>query len=74
VSCVGTAQWHHVAFEWSADSMKGWVDGQLWYDIPANADLTQMPAGHLTIQQDDQGSGAGNAATMEVDWVKGWDR
>jgi hypothetical protein len=53
--------------------MKGWVDGQLWYDIPANADLTQMPAGHLTIQQDDQGSGAGNAATMEVDWVKGWD-
>jgi hypothetical protein len=21
-------------------SMKGWVDGRLWYDIPANADLT----------------------------------
>jgi hypothetical protein len=51
--------------------MKGWVAGQLWYDIPANAELTQMLAGHLTIQQDDQGSGAGNSATMEVDWVKG---
>jgi hypothetical protein len=73
VSCVDTKQWHHVAFEWSAGHMKGWVDGRLWYDIPANADLTEMPAGHLTIQQDDQGSGAGNSATMEVDWVKGWD-
>jgi hypothetical protein len=73
VSCVDTSQWHHVAFEWAAGSMKGWVDGRLWYDIPANADLTHMPSGHLTIQQDDQGSGAGNSATMEVDWVRGWD-
>ncbi|GAB3443813.1 hypothetical protein GCM10027436_31300 [Actinophytocola sediminis] len=73
VSCVGTSQWHHVAFEWAAGSMKGWVDGQPWYHIPARDDLTHMPSGHLTIQQDDQGSGAGNSAIMEVDWVKGWD-
>lgn len=73
VSCVGTTQWHHVAFEWSAGTMKGWVDGRLWYSISGNALLTEMPAGHVTIQQDDQGAGAGNSAIQEVDWVKGWD-
>lgn len=72
-SCVGSAQWHHVAFEWTATSLKGWVDGRLWYTIPAMGTLTRMPAGHVTIQQDDQGSGSGNSALQEVDWIKGWD-
>jgi hypothetical protein len=72
-SCVGSAQWHHVAFEWTATSLKGWVDGRLWYTIPAQGTLTRMPAGHVTIQQDDQGSGSGKSAIQEVDWIKGWD-
>ncbi|BCJ50466.1 hypothetical protein Asp14428_19410 [Actinoplanes sp. NBRC 14428] len=72
-SCVGSTQWHHVAFEWTATSLKGWIDGRLWYTIPAMGTLTRMPAGHVTIQQDDQGSGSGNSALQEVDWIKGWD-
>ncbi|MCS7482552.1 hypothetical protein ACFFQW_11420 [Umezawaea endophytica] len=28
-SCVGSNQRHHVAFEWTASSLKGWADGRL---------------------------------------------
>ncbi|GIJ45216.1 hypothetical protein Val02_21020 [Virgisporangium aliadipatigenens] len=71
----GTAQWHNIAYEWTATRMAGFVDGKLWYefDCKATEDLCRMPAGHLTIQNDDQGSGPGNSAVTEVDWVRGWD-
>jgi hypothetical protein len=71
----GTAQWHNVAFEWSSTRMAGWVDGVLWYQFncAANEDLCRMPAGHLTIQNDNQGGAPGHSAVTEVDWVRGWD-
>jgi hypothetical protein len=71
----GTSQWHNVAFEWSSTRMAGWVDGVPWYEYncSANEDLCRMPAGHLTFQNDNQGSGGGNSAITEVDWVRGWD-
>lgn len=71
VSCVDTKQWHNVAYEVTPTRMRGWVDGKLWYDKACDADLCQMPGGgHLTIQNDDQGSGGGNTATTFVDWVR----
>lgn len=76
-SCAagGTSQWHNVAFEWSSTRMAGWVDGVPWYEFNCAAveDLCRMPAGHLTFQNDNQGSAPGNSAITEVDWVRGWD-
>ncbi|GGK73598.1 glycoside hydrolase family 16 protein [Mangrovihabitans endophyticus] len=71
----GTSQWHNVAFEWSSTRMAGWVDGVLWYQFncASYGNLCDMPAGHLTIQNDDHGDAAGHSAVTEVDWVRGWD-
>lgn len=71
----GTSQWHNVAFEWSSTRMAGWIDGKPWYEFncAATEDLCRMPAGHLTLQNDNQGNGPGNSAVTEVDWVRGWD-
>lgn len=71
----GTAQWHNVAFEWSATRLAGWVDGNLWYswNCASYANLCRMPAGHLTIQNDSHDNGgSGREALTEVDWVRGW--
>lgn len=71
----GTSQWHNVAFEWSTTRMAGWIDGNPWYEFNCASveDLCRMPAGHLTFQNDNQGSASGNSAVTEVDWVRGWD-
>jgi hypothetical protein len=71
----GTGQWHNVAFEWSSTRLAGWVDGVLWYQLNCSSygNLCQMPAGHLTIQNDNQGGASGHSALTEVDWVRGWD-
>ncbi|GIJ70623.1 family 16 glycosylhydrolase [Virgisporangium ochraceum] len=71
----GTSEWHNVAFEWTATRMAGWIDGALWYefDCASLADLCRMPAGHVTIQNDNQGQANGRSAITEVAWIRGWE-
>ncbi|TCK26879.1 family 16 glycosylhydrolase [Pseudonocardia endophytica] len=68
-------QWHNVAFEWTPDHVRGYIDGKQWFDYSGGAggsrrNIQDMPAGHLTIQLDNFFGGNMQPATYEVDWVR----
>lgn len=66
------SEWHNVAFEWTPQHLKGFIDGKEWFSF-SEADIAGMPSGHLTIQLDNfYGSGM-QPATYEVDWVRTYD-
>lgn len=63
------SEWHNVAFEWTPQFVKGYIDGKEWFNF-GEADITGMPSGHLTIQLDNfKGSGM-QPAVYDVDWVR----
>lgn len=73
---VDLSDWHNIAFEWTPNGVKGYIDGTEWYSYSGGAiagtrkNIQDMPKGHLTLQLDAfTGSGL-TPATMEVDWVR----
>lgn len=65
---VDTSQWQNIAFEWTPDHLKGFVNGEQWFSFGEH-DITGMPSGHLTIQLDNfHGSGM-TEARYEIDHV-----
>ena len=68
-------EWHNVAFEWTPDHVRGYIDGRQWFDLSGGANgirrkIQDMPSGHLTIQLDNFFGGSMQPATYEVDWVR----
>ena len=71
------SEWHNVAFEWTPNHVKGFIDGREWFSFSGGAGpggrsaIQAMPSGHLTIQLDAfHGTGPYRPASYEVDWVK----
>ncbi|GLY99907.1 hypothetical protein Acsp02_71600 [Actinoplanes sp. NBRC 103695] len=68
-------QWHNVAFEWTPDHVKGFIDGVEWFRFSGGATSTRkamqaMASGHLTIQLDNFDGTNMTPASYEVDWVR----
>ncbi|MFC5952360.1 glycoside hydrolase family 16 protein [Pseudonocardia lutea] len=70
------SEWHNIAFEWTPDHVRGYIDGKEWYTLEDGAgpggrkNIQDMPSGHLTIQFDNfHGSGM-REASYEIDWVR----
>ena len=69
------SEWHNVAFEWTPDRVRGYIDGKQWFDLSGGAsgirkNIQDMPSGHLTIQLDNFFGGGMQPAAYEVDWVR----
>lgn len=69
------SQWHNVAFEWTPDHVKGFIDGVEWFRFSGGATSTRkamqaMASGHLTIQLDNFDGTNMTPAGYEVDWVR----
>lgn len=71
---VDLTQWHDIAFEWTPDHVKGFIDGEEWFSYSGGEnDVRQciqcMPSGHLTIQLDNFYGDDLQPAIYEIDWV-----
>ncbi|WP_344741752.1 glycoside hydrolase family 16 protein [Pseudonocardia halophobica] len=70
------SEWHNIAFEWTPDHVRGYVDGKEWYTLEDGAgpggrkNIQDMPSGHLTIQFDNFHGGGMREASYEIDWVR----
>lgn len=77
-SGVDTREWTTVAFEWSRNGLKGWVNGKDWYSVSGGANsrrsaIQAMPKGSLTLQLDNFTGNSGLCeALYEVDYVNYW--
>lgn len=68
-------EWHNVAFEWTPDHVRGYIDGKQWFshsggERGGRRAIQDMPSGHLTIQLDNFFGAGMQPATYEVDWVR----
>jgi hypothetical protein len=69
------SEWHNIAFEWTSDYIRGFVDGVEWFRYSGNATakhraMQTMASGHLTIQLDNFDGTNMTPAAYEVDWVR----
>jgi hypothetical protein len=70
------SEWHTLAFEWTPDHVRGYIDGEQWFSFSGGAGLggraaiQAMPSGHLTLQLDAYARGGLAPARFEVDWVR----
>jgi hypothetical protein len=70
------SEWHNIAFEWTPDHVRGYIDGKEWYTLEDGAgpggrkNIQDMPSGHLTIQFDNFHGGGMREASYEIDWVR----
>lgn len=63
------SEWTNVAFEWDAESLTGWIDGEQWFDFGAH-DITEMPEGSLKVQLDNFFGSGMRPAQYEADWIR----
>ncbi|MCF7548314.1 glycoside hydrolase family 16 protein [Pseudonocardia sp. WMMC193] len=70
------SEWHNIAFEWTPDHVRGYIDGKEWYTLKDGAgpggrsNIQGMPSGKLTIQFDNFYGGGMREASYEIDWVR----
>jgi hypothetical protein len=69
------SEWHNIAFEWTADHIRGYVDGRQWFSLSGGGnstrrDIQTMTNGRLTIQFDNFDGLNMTPATYEADWVR----
>ncbi|SDE66118.1 glycoside hydrolase family 16 protein [Pseudonocardia oroxyli] len=70
------SEWHNIAFEWTPDHVRGYIDGKEWYTLKdgagpgGRANIQGMPSGKLTIQFDNFYGGGMREASYEIDWVR----
>jgi hypothetical protein len=69
------SQWHNIAFEWTPDHVRGFVDGVEWFRYSGGANskrraMQTMASGHLTIQLDNFAGTNMTPATYEAEWVR----
>lgn len=69
-------QWHNFAFEWTSTGVRGWIDGNPWYEVKDGAgpygrkNIQDMPLGALTIQLDAFADSGLRPAVFEMEWVR----
>ncbi|BBG02072.1 MULTISPECIES: glycoside hydrolase family 16 protein [Pseudonocardia] len=72
------SEWHNIAFEWTPQHVKGFIDGKEWFRFsggarPGRQNIQDMPSGALKIQLDGfHGTGPYRPAQIEVDWVRSY--
>lgn len=68
---IDTTQWHNYAVEWTATSLKGYIDGVLWYELTTTSQIPNVPM-YQTIQLDWFPNGAEPTieSTMDVAWCR----
>lgn len=69
------SEWHNIAFEWTPQFIRGFVDGKEFYRFSGGATSTRkaiqaMPSGHATIQLDNFFGSGMTPATFDVDWMR----
>jgi hypothetical protein len=69
------SEWHNIAFEWTADHVRGFVDGREWFKFSGGANSSRraiqtMASGHLTMQLDNFDGTNMTPASYEADWVR----
>jgi hypothetical protein len=63
-------QWHNYAIEWSAGTVRGYIDGAKYFESTDASQIPDDPA-HQTIQLDWFPDGTATTPSwMEVDWVR----
>jgi beta-glucanase (GH16 family) len=70
---IDLTQWHNYAVEWTPEAMRGFVDGQLFFE---DRDVSRLPPGPMrqTIQLDWFPDRATTTeSSMQVDWVRVYD-
>lgn len=74
------AEWHNFGFEWTAQGLKGYIDGEEWFSVSGGggpngrSNVQNMPSGHLTIQLDAIDAETGFApAVFDTEWVRVYD-
>ena len=72
---VDLSEWHNVAFEWTPDYVRGFIDGEEWFEFSGGAnsvrrDIQTMPSGHLVVQLDNFDGTDQTPATFELNWVR----
>ncbi|MBK1789075.1 glycoside hydrolase family 16 protein [Prauserella cavernicola] len=72
---VDLTQWHNVAVEWTADHIKGFIDGEEWFSFSGGANdvrecIQCAPSMHQTIQLDNFDGEDMQPALYEVDWTR----
>lgn len=69
------SEWHNVAFEWTADHVVGFIDGEEWFRFSDGENdvrecIQCMPSGHQTIQLDNFYGADMTPAEYEMDWYR----
>ena len=64
---VDATQWHAWAVEWTPDHVRGYVDGNQWFEVVRHVPTTPM---HLCIQLDNFGGDISEGGQQIVDWVR----
>lgn len=69
------SEWHNVAFEWTPDYVRGFLDGVEWFRLAGGAnsvrrDIQTMASGHLTMQFDNFDGLGMTPGTFEMDWLR----
>jgi hypothetical protein len=69
------SEWHNIAFEWTPDHVRGFVNGREWFKYSGGANskrraMQSMASGHLTMQLDNFDGTNMTPAVYEADWVR----
>jgi beta-glucanase (GH16 family) len=69
------SEWHNIAFEWTSEHVRGFVDGKEWFRYSGGANskrraMQSMASGHLTMQLDNFDGTNMTPAVYEADWVR----
>jgi hypothetical protein len=72
---VDLTEWHNFAVEWTADHVKGFIDGDEWFSFSGGANelrdcIQCAPSMLQTIQLDNFSGGPMQSAVFEVDWMR----
>jgi hypothetical protein len=68
-------KWHNIAFEWTPNHIRGFIDGKEWYTLfggrsPIRRDMQTMNNGRMTIQLDNFDGKGITPAVFEIAWVR----
>ncbi|GAA2500668.1 glycoside hydrolase family 16 protein [Streptomyces gobitricini] len=72
---VDLSRWHNVAVEWTADHLRGFLDGKKWFRFSGGANAGRdcvpcAPSTRQTIQLDNVYEDGLQSAVFEVDWAR----
>jgi hypothetical protein len=67
---INYAQWHVYSILWTATTMSGYIDGQLWWSSSNTSSFQPLGSSNLTFQLDNlSGSTPVDSAEMDINWA-----